>query len=247
MSRDFDALLRDWEFKPGMVQARLVRTRAGREVIQVRVDLGMLQIETEGRPDGSRPHGFDTYFDYLRNLADEAEAAGREFTLSEDHAEEADREFTQFYHRRISWLTLRAFDKAMADADHTLAFMDFVRDHAPSDDYRLAHEQYRGFVLFHRTQAAAAQAVEEDDPEAAVDAILTGLKQIRSFFAEHELEEQSEDDGMVRQLRKLEKSLREMHGIEETLQEQLDKAIANEEYETAARLRDALRQKHSTA
>jgi hypothetical protein len=253
MTRDLDALLRDWEFKPGMVQARLVRIDprrgcpAGREVIQVRVDLGMLQIETEGRPDGTKPYGFATYFDYLQSLAAKAEKTSSEFALSEEQSEEADREFTQFYHRRIAWLTLRAFDKAMADADHTLAFMDFVRDHAPNDDYRLAHEQYRGFVLFHRTQAAAAQAVEDDDPEAAVDAILTGLRQIRSFFAEHELEEQTEDDGMVRQLRKLEKSLREMHGIEETLQEQLDKAIANEEYETAARLRDALRQKHSTA
>jgi UvrB/uvrC motif len=247
MSRDFDALLRDWEFKPGMVQARLVRTRTGREVIQVRVDLGMMQIETAGRPDGTQPHGFPTYFDYLQSLAEKAERADREFTLSEEQSEEADREFTQFYHRRIAWLTLRAFDKAIADADHTLAFMDFIRDHAPNDEYRLAHEQYRGFVLFHRTQAAAASAVEAEDPEKAVDAILTGLRQIRSFFAEHDLEEQTEEDGMVRQLRKLEKSLREMHGIEETLQEQLDTAIANEEYERAARLRDALRQKHSTA
>ncbi len=245
MSRDFDALLGDWEFKPGMVQARRVRVRNGREVIQVRVDLGMLQIETEGRPDGDRPHGFATYFDYLQSLADKAESGDKPFVLGEEHAEQADREFTQFYHRRIAWLTLRVFDKAIEDADHTLAFMDFVRDHAPSDDYRLAHEQYRGFVLFHRTQAAAAQAVEEDDPEAAIDAILDGIKQIRSFFAEHELEDQAEDDGLVRQLRKLERSLRELHGIEETLQEQLDKAIANEEYETAARIRDALRQKDS--
>src|SRR5438874_6809410 len=213
MSRDFDALLRDWEFKPGMVQARLVRTRNNREVIQVRVDLGMLQIETEGRPDGTRPHGFDTYFDYLQAEAVKAERAGKEFALSEEQCEEADREFTQFYHRRIAWLTLRSFDRAIADADHTLAFMDFIRDHAPNDDYRLAHEQYRGFVLFHRTQAAAAKCVEEDDPEAAIDAILDGLKQIRSFFAEHELEEQTEDDGLVRQLRKLERSLRELHGI----------------------------------
>ena len=29
--------------------------------------------------------------------------------------------------------------------------MDFVRDHSPNDEYKLAHEQYRGFVLFHRT------------------------------------------------------------------------------------------------
>ena len=247
MSRDFDAILADWQFQPGMVQARRIRARNGREVIQVRVDLGLLQIETEGRPDGQRPHGFDTYFDYLQSEADKAEVTGKDFVLSDEHAEEADREFTQFYHRRIAWLTLRAFDKAMEDSDHTLAFMDFVRDHAPSDDYRLAHEQYRGFVLFHRTQAAAAKAVEDDDPEAAIDAILDGLKQIRSFFAEHDLEEQTEDDGLVRQLRKLESSLRELHGIEETLQGQLDKAIANEEYEQAARIRDALRNKQSPA
>jgi hypothetical protein len=121
--------------------------------------------------------------------------------------------------------------------------MDFARDHAPNDEYRLAHEQYRGFVLFHRTQAAAALAVEGDDPEGAIDAILDGLKRIRAFFAEHDLAEQMEEDGMVQQLRKLERSLRTLHGIEETLREQLDRAIASEDYETAARLRDALRKR----
>ena len=34
--------------------------------------------------------------------------------------------------------------------------MDFVKRHAPNEEYRDAHEQYRGFVLFQRTQAAAA-------------------------------------------------------------------------------------------
>ncbi len=42
---------------------------------------------------------------------------------------EADREFIQFYHRRIAWLALRRHDKAIQDADHTLALMDFVRRH----------------------------------------------------------------------------------------------------------------------
>lgn len=247
MKRDFDSLLKEWEYRPGMVQARVVPNAEGRDVIQVRVDLGLLQIEIDGRPDGDRPHGFTTYFDFLKAEAKKAKRAGRDFALTEEYCEEADREFTQFYHRRIAWLTLRNFERAMDDADHTLRFMDFVRDHAPNDEYRLAHEQYRGFVLFHRTQAAAAQAVERDDPEAAVDAVLTGISQLRSFFGDHDLEEQAEEDGMMQQLRKLEKSLRELHGIKETLQEQLDRAIANEEYETAARLRDALRQRHSPA
>ena len=48
---------------------------------------------------------------------------------------------------------------------------------------------------------------------------------------------------MVQQLRKLERSLRDLHGIEATLKEQLERDVANEEYETAARLRDELRQR----
>jgi hypothetical protein len=243
MARDIDALLRDWEFKPGVVQARMVRAGDGREILQMRVDLGILQMDTDDRPDGTRPHGNATYFEYLKHQAEREQRAGRKFVLDEEQCEEADREFVQFYHRRVCWLALRTFARAVSDADHTLAFMDFVRDHSPSDEYRLAHEQYRGFVLFHRTQAAAALAVEADDPEAAIDAILNGLKKIRAFFTEHDLAEQMEDDGMVQQLHKLERSLRDLHGIKETLQEQLERAVANEEYEVAARLRDALRKR----
>ena len=163
MSQDIDAALRGWDFKPGVVQPRLVQARDSRQVIQMRVDLGILQIETTGRPDGTRPHGCATYFDYLKQQARVADRAGQSFALSEEQAEEADREFIQFYHRRICWLALRNYSRAIADADHTLAFMDFVRDHSPSDEYTQAHEQYRGFVIFHRTQAAALVLVREED------------------------------------------------------------------------------------
>ena len=48
---------------------RLVTARDGRSVVQVRLDLGILQLEIEGRPDGQRPHGFATYYEYLRDVA----------------------------------------------------------------------------------------------------------------------------------------------------------------------------------
>src|SRR5207248_1113029 len=128
-------------------------------------DLGILQLETAGRPDGIRPHGCTTYFDHLRRQAQVTTKSGQTFTLNEEQCQEADREFVQYYHRRLCWLALRNYARAVADADHTLAFMDFVRDHSPSEEYTQAHEQYRGFVLFQRTQAAAALAIENDNPE----------------------------------------------------------------------------------
>jgi hypothetical protein len=241
--QDIDAALRGWEFKPGVVQARLAQARDGRQVIQMRVDLGILQIETAGRPDGLRPHGHRSYFEYLKEQAGVAERSGQTYALSEEQCVETDREFVQFYHRRICWMALRNFARALTDADHTLALMDFVRDHSPSEEYTQVHEQYRGFVLYHRTQAAAAVAVEKDDPEKAIDEIRVGLNGLKSFFAAYDAEERMAEDGMVQQLHQMEETLRRAHGIEATLQEQLEQAVANEEYETAARLRDELRRR----
>jgi len=243
VNQDIDFILQDWEYKPGMVQARLVQTRTNRQVIQMRVDLGVLQIETASRPDGARPHGFPTYFNYLQEQARIVQKTGQAFVLSEEQCQESDREFVQFYHRRICWLALRQYARALADADHTLGFMDFVGKHAPSDDYRQAHEQYRGFVLFQRTQAAAAFAVEKENPEGAIDEIRSGLELLRTFFAAYELEEQMEDDGMVQHLRQIESNLRQQYNIESTLHEQLAQAVADEDYEKAAQIRDAMKRK----
>lgn len=243
MSQNIDAILQGWEYHPSAIQARLVEADDGREVLQMRIELGVLQLETSGRPDGTQPHGCATYFEYLRRQDALLRKAGHGLVLDERQAQEADREFVQFYHRRVCWLALRQFHRAVADADHTLSFMDFVRDHSRDEDYVRAHEQYRGFVIFQRTQAAAGLATEQDDPEKAIDEIANGLERMRAFFAAYELEEEMEENPMVQQLRKLTESIRRTHGIAETLREQLERAVADEDYEKAAKLRDALRRK----
>ncbi len=245
MTQDIDDVLQNWEYEPGTIQAREIEAGRGRRVIQMRVELGVLQLEKTGRPDGTRPNGFPTYFDWLKHEAKREPQNGGSFVLSEEQCQEADREFMQYYHRRICWLALQNYARALADADHTLAFMDFVRDHSPDEQYTEAHEQYRGFVMFQRTQAAAALRLEKNDFEGAIDEIGQGLAKLKEFFTAYEVEDQMEDNPMVQHLRRIEQSLRDQHGIEDTLQEQLAKAIANEEYEKAARLRDQLRGKRS--
>jgi hypothetical protein len=241
VKQDIDFILENWEYQPGVAQARLVQADDGRQVIQLRVDLGVLQLEAAGRPDGASPHGHATYYDYLKEQARLARKAQTTFALSEEQCQEADREFLQFYHRRMCWLALRQYARAIRDADHTLAFMDFVKRHSPSDEYLHAHEQYRGFVLFQRTQAAAALEVENKEPGRAVKEIHNGLTRLRDFFAFYEREEEMEDDRMVQHLRHVESTLREQFQVEPTLEEQLQDAIANEDYERAARLRDAIK------
>jgi len=150
--KDLDRVFEDWPYQPGAISARIVRCRDGRHVLQMRIEMGVLQMEMDGRPDGERPDGAETYLDLLLR---ESLGAGEEFVLSEEQCFEVDREFLQFYHRRICLLALREFRRAIRDADHTLALMDFAAAHSPDEEWTLSHEQYRPFVLFHRCQAAA--------------------------------------------------------------------------------------------
>jgi hypothetical protein len=234
---DIDPILRDWPYEPGEVSARLVKATDGRQVLQMRVEMGILQLEITGRPDGQRPNGSDTYFDYLLRLA---AARGKEFELSPEQCAAADREFMQYYHRRICWLALREFRKATRDADHTLAFMDFVRAHSPDEEWTLSHEQYRPYVLFHRTQAATLAELDETGPDAAMKELAYGLARFRELFTEYDAEDQFDDDEMVQRLIELRDALRQQYNIQPSLEEQLADAVASEQYELAAKLRDQM-------
>jgi hypothetical protein len=241
-SQDIDALLRQWPYQAGTVVARLIKAAAGREVVQMRVELGALQMEVVNRPDGEKPGGFPTFLELLRSKAGEDG-----FTLGDDQAMELDREFLQFYNRRICWLALREFRRAVADAEHTLALMDFVAKHSTNRDWIVSHEQYRPFVLFHRTQAAALSQLEADGPEAAIEEITHGLEEVQKVFHSVEADEQFNNDELVRQLKDLQQWIRDHYQVGRTLVEQLADAVAAEQYELAARLRDEIAHRQKPA
>ena len=238
---NFDIILNDWPFQPGQVQVRRIEAPGGREVLQMRVDMGLLQMETVGRPDGQRPHGFDTYYDYLVAQADEE---GEEFQLDDERCTEVDREFYQYYHRRICWLTLRDYSSAIKDATHTLALMEFTSTNAPNPEWSLVHEQYRPFVLFHKIQASALEQLEANEPKTAVGAIDQGLTELQRIFETHEAEDFFEEDGFVIKLQEMRTAIVEQYELGPSLTEQLADAIAQEQYELAAKLRDRIAGDH---
>jgi hypothetical protein len=242
--RDIDTVLKGWDYRPGEVNARLVKARNGRQVLQMRVDMGLLQMETELRPDGSRPHGAETYYDYL---VGEVVRKGEAFRLNEEQCAEADREFIQFYHRRLCWLSLREYRRAARDADHSLSFMDFIREHSADDEWTISHEQYRPFVLFHRVQAAGLAELEEHGPEAAIVEINAGLERFRELFERYDAAEQYADDELVRRLEEMRENVRRRYDVGPTLNEQLDEAVRAENYELAAQLRDRIRSHRETS
>ena len=67
MDFDISHLLEQWGYQPGQVVVRRFKGKDGREKIQLRVDLGLLQMNAEGRPDGKRPFGHESLFDYYKS------------------------------------------------------------------------------------------------------------------------------------------------------------------------------------
>ena len=181
---DIDFIFQQWPYQPGVISARLILANDGREVLQMRIEMGLIQMEVQGRPDGEKPHGFETYLAYL---ADQKKDAAELVPLTEEECTDIDREFLQYYQRRICCLALREFDRAVADSDHTLALMDFVLKYSPSEDWTLSHERYRPFVHFHRCQALALITLERSGPEVCGHG-MTGLEAEQSAMIERFIE-----------------------------------------------------------
>ena len=245
MSKEnIDYILEHWPFDPLSVNVRLLEV-SQRKVLQMRVDMGVLQLEIEGRPDGGRPDGCTTYYHLLQEKARSTEP---DFVLNDDECIEVDREFVQFYHRRVCWLQLKEFNRAVNDADHTLALMDFCKEHSPDEQWTISHEQYRPFVLYHRTRAAALAELEADTDDCAENAIKEvdkGLENLRKLFVDYEAEEQFENDELIQRLIEFKTNLMEKYAIGKSLEVQLEEAIANEDYEQAAEIRDRLADQQS--
>ncbi len=53
MSLDLNTILKDWPHENGNIKVRKITGLDGREKLQLRVDLGVLQMEMSGRPGWS--------------------------------------------------------------------------------------------------------------------------------------------------------------------------------------------------
>jgi hypothetical protein len=75
-NHDLSPILADWPFEPGTINVRVIRGFDHLPKIQVRLDLGVIQMNIDGRPDGLRPHGFASLLEYFETRIDEAQEFG---------------------------------------------------------------------------------------------------------------------------------------------------------------------------
>lgn len=247
MSVDIGDILKDWPYEYGQVSARRIIGDDGVEKIQLRLDLGLLQMHASGRPDGQRPEGAESLLDYYQQrLAQwKGEHGGEEgFELDGESCEMLRAEGVMYYHRYLAEFILEDYEAVIRDAERNIRLMDFCHRHAAEESDRLALEQHRPYVIMMSARAKARMALRDDQPKVAMSAVHTAIEAIREFFRSFGQEKLAGRSRELSVLRGLAKEIEAHMPVDpvERVRRLLDKAVREERYEEAARLRDKLRQ-----
>ncbi len=241
MNLDLNTLLEGWPHEPGQIRVRRIRGIDGKEKIQLRIDLGLIQMEVEGRPDGVRPKGAASLLEWHRQQAQAAEAEGDPYVLTADDCAELQQESVQYYHRYLALFQLEDFKGVIRDTQYNLDLFNFVAKYADREDVAWSFEQFRPYVLMMNTRAKASMELESGRIAEAIGII----EQCRNAILQilHQRPEPTETSPEVQFLGEWLDELRSKRPLSklETMQREMEEAIAAEAYERAAELRDAIR------
>ena len=244
MDSDLKALLDSWPYDPDDC-VRVVKLGDGREVMQVRLPLGIEQYELDGRPDGVCPHGAESELEHHLARLEAARKSGSDagFRLDPDECVDLFNEGVLYYYRYLHLFQFKDWARTVRDTARNLKLFDFVRSYATRDEDRQYLEQWRPYVLRINSVASAMVALGKNDHHRALGIVHAAAEAIealpeidedtfrferhRSIEALHELADEIEKNKPPTEVERLENQLLE--------------AVSAERYERAVELRDRIR------
>lgn len=247
MKLDISSLLKEWEYRPGQIDVRRFVGKDNVEKIQLRIDLGLLQMNAEGRPDGKRPFGHPSLLEHhesrLAKHAKENNGNDEDFALEAEDCARIFHESIQFHHRYICLFQLKDFEAVLRDTQRNLEVFDFVQAYAASEELSFSMQQFRPQLLMIQTRARASIALEQKDYARAIELANEGIEEIRGFFREHDRFDLIEQSGEIQSLEQWLEELKSERPLskKETLEKALRDALQREDYEKAAHVRDTLK------
>jgi hypothetical protein len=247
MNFDISHLLEQWDYQPGTASVRKFTSKDGTEKIQVRLDLGLLQMNVSGRPDGKHPLGHPSLYDYyqakLHKYVAANDGSDSGFRLKAEDCAKLQFEALQYYQRHNCLWQLEDYAGVILDTERNLAVCDFAQKHAENEELVWSLQQFRPQLLMMQTRARASDCLRVNDYSGAMQQIEDGMTIIRDFYRDHSRHELAEQSGELSSLKIWldEISAKRPLSKREKLERALHDAVSNEDYEKAAEMRDALR------
>jgi len=243
MSDDLSKLIQSWPYDPDQTM-RIIIADDGRAVLQVRLPLGIEQYEIDGRPDGKQPLGFTSFVDAIedrlrKHIVETGSDLG--FFIGADDGAQLQAEGALYYYRYLILFQMQYYPKVVRDCDHNLHLCDLLERFCEDEETRNGVLQFRPYIIRMRA-AAEALGIESGESDGDFRKILEDAVE-----AIHNLEEidtpafQFERIRSINYLKSMVKRMDVSESLPTTdLEIALQKAIEDEDYETAAILRDRI-------
>ena len=240
---DISYLLENWEYDPENT-VRLVHADDGRQVMQVRLPLGLEQYELDERPDGARPFGMPTLLDEIeRRIAEHARAdqSKESYVIDDESFEMLQNEGLLFYFRYLLLYQIGDYERTARDSGHNLRLCSVVERFFPKEEARSSMLQYKPYIIRINALSRSMIALNQDDKAGGIEIIEAAM---------HAIDELPEIDTTIFQFERmrsvslLKETLDQIKSQNVTEVEQLEgdlaTAVENENYEKAAQIRDAI-------
>ncbi len=166
---------------------KVLKLAEGKEVVVVQSNAFTIsRIYTSGRPDGKRPHGRESYYEYFcEQLEDYKQQHGSDegFGLTPEDWRVLFRESYDRYTRYLLFAGIKRWADVKRDTNTNLAVTNMAKKFAPSE---IAWEsyQYKGYMLMMNSMANAELCLMEDDRPGALDQVNLGIQRIGKFCGE---------------------------------------------------------------
>ena len=244
MSNDLTALLRDWPYDADE-NMRIIEAEDGRSVLQVRQPLGVEQYELDGRPDGERPFRRESVVAALNErLEKHRETSGDDegFELTHDDCVLMQSEGVLYYYRYLLLFQLDDYDRVIRDTGHNLKICELLENYCVDNDDRNAVLQFKPYIVRMHAMARAMQYSGSDEPDAATSIIDQAFVEIQGLEKIDSPAFQFERVRSVNYLRQARDQIGEQTSDpKKKLEDELQRAVDDEDYELAAQLRDQIR------
>jgi len=245
MKADISDILNSWEYNPDNC-IRILKLDNNREVLQVRQPLGIEQYELEGRPDGKQVFKSGTVLTECLQKLDQHKKkynSDKDFRLTHMDFLNLKNEGILYYYRYLLLFQLGEYERSSCDTDHNLQICELIEKYVENSKDKQEILQYRPYILRINAISNAMISLQSKLKTVARKILQSAIDLIQNIPEIDTPEFKYEKIRSIKQLKStLDQIQNEDLSFVEQMEQDLEEALAIENYELAAQLRDKLKE-----
>lgn len=233
---DIHDLLNNWDFDPRKISVRKILGTDNKPYLQTRVELGIIQMTYDGRPDGKRPKDCDSLLEHYQSILDtniQNNKTESGFVLHPNDCADLRYEASLYHRRFVAAYVLEEHDIVVRDTSHVLAILDLCKKYAFDVQDRITARD-RALTIMIQARSQARLALAENELTSALAHVNRGIMDIQNLVGP----QYRKSNANLKVLRTLAKEIGSKMSPIRSKKTRLQLAIEEERYEDAAKFRD---------